>query len=456
MTCPTSPETLPETRPAARPAARPATRAASGPAPARSGAADGSPPRSHRVHRAWWVAAVAALAVMVTGALSALPGLLVDPLHEEYAWSRGSIGFAVSVNMVLYGLTAPFAAALMDRFGLRRVVGGALLLMAGGAALTPTMTAAWQLTLYWGLLVGLGTGSLAMAFAATVSLRWFDHRRGLVTGALASASVVGQTVFLPGLAWLTDHHGWRPSVITVALAALAAAPLAALLLRDHPADVGLPPYGSRTLVPKPPPVPGAARRTLRVLRQAARTSTFWLLAAAFAICGASTNGILWTHFTPAAHDHGMPTTVAASLLAGIGVCNIGGTLASGWLTDRYDARRLLAGYFAARGVLLLLLPMLLAPTVGAPMVAFVVLFGLLDLATVPPVIALCREHFGADSSIVFGWVSTGHQVGAALVAVLGGVARDVFATYDVVWVAVGALCAPAALLSLVVRKVSAT
>ncbi|WP_340561298.1 MFS transporter [Streptomyces sp. GSL17-111] len=414
-----------------------------------------SGPGRPRLHRAWWVAAVAALAITVTGALSGLPGLLVDPLHEEYDWSRGSIGFAVSVNMVLYGLTAPFAAALMDRFGMRRVVGGALVLMAAGAALTPTMTAAWQLTLYWGLLVGLGTGSLAMAFAATVTLRWFVRRRGLVTGALASASVVGQTVFLPGLAWITANLGWRPSVVTVGLAALAVAPLAALLLRDHPADVGLPPYGAPTVAPKPPPTPGAARRTLRVLRRASRTGTFWLLAGAFAICGASTNGILWTHFTPAAHDHGMPTTVAASLLAALGLCNVGGTLLSGWLTDRYDARRLLAAYFAGRGVLLLALPTLLAPTVQPPLLVFVVLFGLLDLATVPPVIALCREHYGADSAIVFGWVSTGHQVGAAAIAVLGGVARDVFGSYDLVWVAVGALCAPAVLLSLVVRRTAA-
>ncbi|WP_431782345.1 MFS transporter [Streptomyces chumphonensis] len=414
-----------------------------------------SGPRRTRLHRAWWVAAVAALAITVTGALSGLPGLLVDPLHEEYDWSRGSIGFAVSVNMVLYGLTAPFAAALMDRFGMRRVVSGALALMAAGAALTPTMTAAWQLTLYWGLLVGLGTGSLAMAFAATVTLRWFVHRRGLVTGALASASVVGQTVFLPGLAWITENLGWRPSVVTVGLAALTVAPLAALLLRDHPADVGLPPYGAPRVVPRTPPAPGAARRTLRVLRRASRTPTFWLLAGAFAICGASTNGILWTHFTPAAHDHGMPTTVAASLLAALGLCNVGGTLLSGWLTDRYDARRLLAAYFAGRGVLLLALPALLAPTVQPPLMVFVVLFGLLDLATVPPVIALCREHYGADSAIVFGWVSTGHQVGAAVIAVLGGVARDVFGSYDLVWVAVGTLCAPAVLLSLVVRRAAA-
>ncbi|MEE1928160.1 MFS transporter [Streptomyces sp. TRM 70351] len=407
------------------------------------------------MHPAWWVAAVAALTITVTGALSALPGLLVDPLHREFGWSRGSIGFAVSVNMVLYGLTAPFAAALMDRFGIRRVAAAALATMATGAAFTPLMTAAWQLTLYWGLLVGLGTGSLAMAFAATVTQRWFVRRRGLATGLLASAGVVGQTVFLPGLAWITDHHGWRPAVVTVALAALAVLPPAVALLRDHPADAGLAPYGATAPVPRPAPVPGAARRALRVLRTAARGGAFWLLTAAFAACGASTNGVLWTHFTPAAHDHGMPVTVAATLLAAIGLCNIGGTVASGWLTDRSDPRRLLAAYFAGRGVLLVSLPVLLAPEVRPPMVGFVVLFGLLDLATVPPVLALCREHFGADSAVVFGWVSAGHQLGAAATAFLGGVARDVFGSYDVLWAAVGALCGLAAVVSLLVRRPAA-
>ncbi|MER5181461.1 MFS transporter [Streptomyces sp. NPDC002896] len=404
------------------------------------------------IHRAWWVAAVAGLTIVVAGAFSTMPGLLLDPLHDEFHWSRGSIGFASSVNMVLYGVTAPFAAALMDRFGIRRVVACALLVISAGALLTTVMNAAWQLTLFWGLLVGLGTGSMAMAFAATVTNRWFVRRRGLVTGVLASASVLGQMVFLPLLAWVVDTYAWRPANVSLALGALVVSPLVWLLLRDHPADVSLKAYGAEEFTPKPPPVPGAARRALCVLRDSAGTVPFWLMAGAFAICGASTNGIMWTHFTPAAHDHGMPTTVAASLLAVIGVFNVGGTVASGWLTDRYDARRLLAAYFALRGLLLLFLPVMMAPTVQASMVGFVVLFGLLDLATVPPIVALCREFYDEDSAIVFGWVNAAHQVGAALVAFAAGVTRDLVGTYDMVWVAIGVLCAVAALLSLVIRK----
>lgn len=391
------------------------------------------------------------MTIIGAAAFASLPGLLIEPLHQEFDWSRGTIGFAISVNLALYGLTAPFAAALMDRFGIRRVVALALLVISGGSVATVWMTAAWQLVLFWGVLVGLGSGSMALAFAATVTNRWFTARRGLVTGILTAAGASGQLVFLPLLSWLVEHHGWRPAAVTVSLAALAVAPFVWLLLRDHPADVGLAPYGG-TYADKPAPVPGAARRAVTVLFKAARTGPFWLLAGTFAICGASTNGLVKTHFVPAAHDHGMPVTAAAGLLAVIGVFDVVGTVASGWFTDRFEARRLLAVYYALRGVSLLFLPMLLAPSVQPPMIFFIVFYGLDWVATVPPTIALCREHYGEDGAIVFGWVLASHQVGAAVVAFLGGLARDVFGSYDVVWYASGALCAMAALMSMVIRR----
>lgn len=414
-------------------------------------ASDRPPVRTPRVHRAWFVAAVTFVTIIGAAAFASLPGLLIEPLHGEFDWSRGTIGFAVSVNLALYGLTAPFAAALMDRFGIRRVVAVALTVIAAGSLLTVWMTAAWQLVLYWGVLVGLGSGSMALAFAATVTNRWFVGRRGLVTGILTAAGASGQLVFLPLLSWLVEHHGWRPAAVTVALAALAVVPFVWLLLRDHPADVGLAPYGGE-YAEKPAPVTGAARRAVTVLLKAARTGPFWLLAGTFAICGASTNGLVKTHFVPAAHDHGMPVTAAAGLLAVIGVFDVVGTIASGWFTDRFAARRLLAVYYALRGISLLFLPMLLAPAVHPPMLFFIVFYGLDWVATVPPTIALCREHYGEDSAIVFGWVLASHQVGAAVVAFAGGLARDVFGTYDVVWYASGALCAAAALMALVIRR----
>jgi predicted MFS family arabinose efflux permease len=409
-------------------------------------------PRRPRVHRAWSVAAVAFVTLIGAAGFASLPSLLIDPLHTEFGWSRGMIGFAVSVNLALYGLTAPFAAALMDRFGIRRVVACALTTIAVGAGLTVFMTQSWQLVLCWGVLVGLGSGSMALAFAATVTNRWFVARRGLVTGVLTAAGAAGQLVFLPLLSVIVEHSGWRPAALTVACAALAVVPFVWLLLRDHPADVGLAAYGAEAFVPKPAPVPGAARRAVKALFSASRTGTFWLLGGTFAICGASTNGLVKTHFVPAAHDHGMPVTAAASLLAVIGIFDIVGTVASGWFTDRFSPRRLLAVYYGLRGLSLMFLPMLLADTVHPPMALFIVFYGLDWVATVPPTIALCREHYGDDGAIVFGWVLASHQVGAALVAFLGGVARDAFGSYDVVWYSSGALCAVAALMSLVIRQ----
>lgn len=422
-------------------ASRPASTPPPAPAPRPGG----------RIHRAWSVAAVAFVTIIGAAGFASLPGLLIEPLHEEFDWSRGTIAFAVSVNLALYGLTAPFAAALMDRFGVRRVVALALSVIAGGSVATVWMTAPWQLVLFWGVLMGLGSGSMAMAFAATVTNRWFTARRGLVTGILTAAGASGQLIFLPLLSWLVEHHGWRPAAVTVSLAALAVVPFVWLLLRDHPADLGLAPYGG-VYADKPAPAPGAARRAVTVLFKAARTGPFWLLAGTFAICGASTNGLVRTHFVPAAHDHGMPVTAAAGLLAVIGVFDVVGTVASGWFTDRFEARRLLAVYYALRGISLLFLPMLLAPSVRPPLIFFIVFYGLDWVATVPPTIALCREHYGEDSAIVFGWVLASHQVGAAVVAFLGGLARDAFGSYDVVWYASGALCAMAALMAMVIRR----
>ncbi|MFJ9508515.1 MFS transporter [Streptomyces anulatus] len=407
--------------------------------------------RSFRIHRAWLMAAVAGAAIVTAGAFATVPGLLVTPLHEEYAWERGQIALAASVNMVLFGLTAPFAAALMDRIGARRVVMGALLLVAAGALLTGLMTRPWQLVAYWGLLIGLGSGCLTMTFAAGITARWFDRRRGLVTGALSSSSHLGQLLFLPLLAWSVGRFGWRPPVVTLALVALAVAALVFLLLREHPADVGAKPYGAREFVPRPPPVPGAAGRALRVLLRAARTGPFWLLAGMFALCGASTNGIMWSNWAPAAHDHGMRATAAASLLSLVGIFSALGALLAGWLTDRFDPRRLLTVCFAVRALTLLALPLVFAAEVTAPMLLFVAVYGLVDVATVPPVIELARRVYGEDGPVVFGWTNAAHQLGAGASAYLGATARDVLGSYDVVWAALAVGCLAAALLAPAVR-----
>jgi predicted MFS family arabinose efflux permease len=399
------------------------------------------------------VAAVSFVALVGAAAFRATPSVFIDPLHDEFGWSHSTVSAAVSLNVLLYGLTSPFSAALMERYGIRRIVSGALLLIAAGSGLTVFMDASWQLILCWGFLVGLGTGSMALAFAATVSGSWFVKRRGLVSGILTAGSAAGQLVFLPLVAVLVEGPGWRTASLTVAFAALAVVPLVLFVLRDRPEDVGLRPYGAGPdYTPPPPAPPGAAKRALRALVEASGSKVFWLLAGTFAVCGASTNGLVGTHFVPAAHDHGMPVPAAASLLAVIGVFDLVGTVASGWFTDRFDPRRLLAVYYALRGVSLLFLPLLFAETVQPTMLFFIVFYGLDWVATVPPTMALCREHFGENGAIVFGWVLASHQLGASIVAFLTGLVRDTTGSYDIAWTASGALCAMAALMALVIRK----
>jgi len=397
-----------------------------------------------RIHRAWLVAAVAFVALIGAAGFRSTPGALIDPLQTEYGWSRGTISFAVSVNLLLFGLTAPFAAALMNRFGIRRVVASALLLVSAGSGLTVFMESSWQLVLLWGVLVGLGTGSMALAFVATVAGRWFVKRRGLVTGILTAGGATGQLVFLPVVAWLAEHHGWRSAALVVAGGALAVVPLVLLLMRDYPYDVGLPPYGGDDLVVPPPRTGNAATAALDALRAASRTSQFWMLAGGFAICGATTNGLVGTHFIPAAHDHGMPTTTAAGLLALVGLFDIAGTIASGWLTDRVDSRLLLAGYYAGRGLSLLVVSQLFAASPHPSMLVFILFYGLDWVATVPPTVALCRQYFGEAGPVVFGWVFASHQVGAAIAATAAGLTRDHLGTYGPVWYVAGAICLVAA------------
>lgn len=409
---------------------------------------------ARRVHPAWWVATVAFLALLGAAGFRAAPGALMVPLHDEFGWSMGTMSLSVSINLLLYGLVAPFAAALMDRFGMRQVIAAALTLVALGAAGSTLMTASWQLHVFWGVLIGTGTGSMALVLAATVANRWFVERRGLVMGILTAGSATGQLIFLPPVAAIAEDIGWRPASLLIAAAALAVVPLVWWVMRDHPHDLGVLPLGAdpATYRPQPPATGRAAGRAIAGLREAVRHRAFWALAAAFAICGATTNGLIGIHFIPSAHDHGMSATTAAGLLAVIGIFDIVGTIASGWLTDIFDPRILLVAYYTFRGVGLLLLPALLADTVHPSMLLFIIVYGLDWVATVPPTAALCREAFGDQGTIVFGWVFAAHQIGAAAAALGAGVIRDVFGEYTYAWWGGAMLCAVAAVLSLAVRR----
>lgn len=412
-------------------------------------------PAGPRFHPAWAVAGVTLAALIAAAGFRSSTGALLEPLESDFGWSRSTTSAAVTLNLVIYGLTAPFAAALMQRLGIRRVVAGALALVAVGSGLTLVMTSAWQLWLLWGFAIGFGTGALALVFGAVVANQWFVRHRGVVVGTFSGASSMGQLVFLPAIAYLADGPGWRWAAALVALFALALVPCVLWWLRDSPADVGTTPYGAPEGWTPPPPGPstGAARLAVRTLVDAARTRAFWLLFVTFWICGWSTNGLIGTHFIPAAHDHGMPQTTSATLLALIGIFDIAGTIASGWLTDRVDPRKLLFVYYLFRGLSLLWVDFLLGPDVHPSLFLFVVLYGLDWVATVPPTVALCRQHFGAErSGVVFGWVFASHMVGAGVAASFAGWIREASGEYLIAWFTAGGLCVLAAFLCLAIPR----
>jgi MFS family permease len=397
-----------------------------------------------RVNYAWVVFVVAFVTLLGAAGFRSTPGILVDPLRDEFGWSRATVGTAVSINVLLFGFMGPFAAALMGRYGLKRVVIVALCTIATGAALTTQMTQPWQLFLLWGVVVGLGSGCMATVFASTVASRWFVARRGLVTGALTAATASGQLVFLPLLSSLATNHGWRWVSVTIACSALAVVPIVALFLKDSPDSIGLAPYGAPDDFEPIRPIAHPVGAAFDGLRDAWRVGAFWLLFGSFFVCGLSTNGLIQTHFLSAAGDHHISATAGASLLALIGVFDIVGTVTSGWLTDRHDPRRLLVWYYGLRGLSLLVLDQALgAENIG--LVGFVVFYGLDWVATVPPTVALCNELFGRTRApVVYGWVFAGHQMGAALAAWGAGMLRDATGSYRLAFVLAGAACFVAA------------
>ena len=395
-----------------------------------------------KIHPAWIVAAITFATLFASAGFRSAPSVLILPLEEEFGWRRDVISAAIAINVLLFGLTAPFAAALMDRFTVRKVVMSALTVIGIGALLTIWMNKSWHLMLLWGVVVGIGTGSMALVFAATIANRWFVKKRGLVIGVLTAAGASGQLVFLPTLARLAQDPGWRASSVMISIAAFLMVPLIYLFLKEDPQSINTTPYGAADNWQPPVLEKGnAARVAIETLRDAAKVRNFWYLVGSFFICGLSTSGLIGTHFIPAAHDHGMAQVTAASLLALIGVFDVVGTITSGYLTDRIDPRKLLFFYYLLRGLSLFLLPSILFSTVEASTLVFVIFYGLDWIATVPPTVMLCRQVLGPDKgAIIYGWVFAAHQIGGALAAFGAGLLRVKFGDYAAAFYITGILC----------------
>lgn len=420
-------------------------------------AVSGAPLRG-RFHYAWVVVGVTFLTLLVTAGIRSTPGILIVPLEQEFGWSRATISVAVSVNLLLYGLMGPFAAGFFDRIGIRRTMGIALTLLACGVSATVLMTKPWHMILIWGVMVGCGAGMTAYSLSATVVSRWFSKSQGTVMGILTASAATGQLLFLPFLASLVHHHGWRVAALTIAGAALIGAPLVMIFMRNNPRDIGLLPLGAEPgEAPAAPCDPCQAkanpfRAALLGLQRGVRSTDFWLLAGSFFVCGASTNGLIGTHLIPACVDHGIPEVRAAGLLAMMGILDLFGTTFSGWLSDRYNCRHLLFCYYGLRGLSLIGLPHAL----GGPewgLSVFALFYGLDWIATVPPTVRLTAEAFGEENvGVMFGWIFASHQVGAALAASFAGTVRTYLGDYMVAFILSGLICIIAAGLVLRINK----
>lgn len=411
--------------------------------------------QAREIHYGWVVVATTFLVMLATAGAMGAAGILIDPLQKEFGWTNAQISTALSLRLVLFGLMGPFAAAFMTYFGVRQVVTVALLMIATGVALSLFVTQVWHLLIVWGIVVGLGTGMTALVLGAIVATRWFEQKRGIVVGLLTASMATGQLIFLPILAAVSEKIGWRPALCIVVGALLVALVVLRLFMRDKPADVGLVAYGSNAPLPSAEaPRQGLGTMLLsplRTLRDVSGSRTFWALFAAFFICGFSTNGLIQQHWISLCGDYGIAPTGAAGMLAIVGAFDLVGTLAAGWLSDRFDNRWLLFWFYSLRGLSLMYLPFSDFSILALSF--FAVFYGLDWVATVPPTVKLTAERFGAEKAgLVFGWIFAGHQLGAASAAYLAGASRTGLATYTPAIFAAGALCLVAAVLMIRLRQ----
>jgi MFS family permease len=401
---------------------------------------------------AFVVVAVIFLALLAAAGLRSTPGVLMLPLQHAFGWDVSVISSSAAVGIFLYGLAGPFAAAVMQRFGIRRTVLGALALMSASTGASYFMTAPWQLFLTWGLLSGIGSGAVANVLGATIVNRWFTTNRGLVMGLLTASTATGTLIFMPGLAALVEWGGWKPVVLTVAACSAALIPLVYMLVPERPATIGLRSFGStHEDQPAPPAQGNPFVAALSNLARAAKTPTFWFLFATFFICGFTTNGLVGTHLIAFCGDHGIFEVQAASLLALMGFFDLFGTTLSGWLTDRFDPRKLLFFYYGLRGLSLIYLPYSDFSLVSLSV--FAVFYGLDWIATVPPTVRIANEAFGdRNAPLVFGWVVAGHQLGAACAAFFAGFMRSTQGDYWQAFMIAGVTGIVAAVLSLTIGR----
>lgn len=402
-----------------------------------------------KLHFAWVVLGALVVVMLLASGLRAVFGVFIKPLEATFGWDRASLSGAAAVSLLLLGAAGPVVGWLADRWGPRRVILLSTIVLGVGTLLSSRVTALWQLYLTAGVLMGLGAGGVGMSTGAALAARWFEGRRGLVMGLVGGAMSAGQLAIVPLAVWLTLSYGWRQSFLYLGVLLLViGVPVTLLLVHDDPRERGLKAYGAGHAAAAgamPAPPEGRTR-----VAEAMQVPAFWLLAATFFICGYTSNGLVLTHLVPHAAEHGFSEMHAAQALGVMGAMNILGTVASGWICDRFGRKGPLAFYYGVRGVsLLFLLYVWNVPSLHI----FAAIFGLNYISTVPPTTTLTANIFGRYSvGSLSGWIFFSHQVGSALGAAMGGWVFQATGSYSWAFISAAMLAFLAVPLALAIKE----
>ncbi|MBO8178586.1 MAG: MFS transporter [Bacillus sp. (in: Bacteria)] len=409
----------------------------------------------NRIHYSWIILIITFFSIIVAGIVRSSSGVFIVPFENEFGWDRSVISLAFAISLFLYGISGPFMAALIEAFGLKKMMMAAMVTLLTGIVLTFFMQQSWHLILIWGIIIGLGSGLFLTVLSPYVANRWFEKRRGLAVGILTASTATGQLILLPVLAIVIENYSWRWAIGLILLLSIIMLVIILLFMKNSPREVGIFPYGleeepkETTVVQKKNPIVIA----FQSLFEAVKVKEFWLLAGSFFICGLSTSGLIGTHFVSYCISYGIPVVTAASLLSFMGIFDLIGTTISGWLSDRLDNRWLLFWYYGLRGASLVLLTYALKEGSIILLVIFSVFYGLDWIATVPPTISISRQVFGIEKSgIIYGWIFASHQAGAAVAAYGGGLIYKIFNSYTWAFFLAGIFCLLASLFVIIIKK----
>jgi MFS family permease len=362
------------------------------------------------------VIAAGCLIALISFGPRSIMGLFLGPMTEARGWSRELFALAIAIQNIVWGLGQPFAGAIADRYGSGRVLAGGGLIYAAGLALMAWAPSAAWLHLSAGVMIGLGMAAASFSIVlAAFGRRVPAERRSVVFGIGTAAGSMGQFVFAPLGQGLIANYGWSQALMVLA-AVMLAVPVLAMAMAGRPtaSDIAL------------------RKQSLReALVEAFGHRSFNLLVAGFFVCGFQL-AFVTTHLPPYLVDIGLPISLAAWALALIGLCNVFGSLASGWIGQAYSKPIVLALIYLARSAAIVFL--MLAPPSAASVLVFAAVMGFLWLSTVPLTTALVAIMFGPRYlATLSGVVFFSHQVGSFLGVWLGGRLYDQTGSYDIVW-----------------------